>query len=44
MIRSDCADVQADLNLRRAHMSECTFSEVADHFLYDNLTNKIQHL
>ena len=27
---SECADAQADLNLRWAHMSEGTFSDVAD--------------
>ena len=29
--RSDCADVQADLSLCWAHMSESTFSYVATH-------------
>ena len=33
--RSDCANAQADLNLRWAHMSKCTFSNVAVHLRWN---------
>ena len=31
-LRSDCADVHADLSLRWAYISECMFAQVVVHF------------
>ena len=40
---SDCVDAQADLSLRWAHTSECTFSNVAAYFIgrYEIGYNKV---
>ena len=36
---SDCANAQADLNLRWAHMSEGTFSDIATNLIANNYTH-----
>ena len=37
---SDCANAQSDLNLRWAHVSKSTFSDVATLMIYEDLNNK----
>ena len=41
---SDCANAQSDLNLRWAHMSEGTFSEIATQILIEDWQNVPCHI